>query len=198
MRLLNVDFSRFSVDIFPTISSLHKRQRENVLIESNLNFHFHAIAFPSYQRNPSHVRIDKLCFYLTSNRFDILVNGGGAITLQFQRAPFRPQTRTIFVPWNQIIVLPPVQMKLVDESESKMPKIHANIAYSFLNALQYNFHDGSANDTNVAVTNVAICPVHDHEQLRPILTSTWMPNAVGSMAGRSAVFAENQVSLFTV
>lgn len=93
------------------------------------------------------------------------------------------------MPWNQIIVLPPVQMKLVDESESKMPKIHANIAYSFLNALQYNFLDGAQNDTNVA-----ICPVHDHEQLRPILTSTWMPNAIGSMAGRSAVFAENQVS----
>lgn len=122
-----------------------------------------------------------------------MVNGGGAITLQFQRAPFRPQTRTIFVPWNQIIVLPPVQMKLVDESESKMPKIRANIAYSFLDALQYKFYDGSSNDTNVAVTNVAICPDHDHEVLRPILTSTWMPNAIGSMAGRSAVFAENQV-----
>lgn len=116
-----------------------------------------------------------------------MVNGGGAITLQFQRAPFRPLTRTVFVPWNQIIVLPPVQMKLVDESESKMPKVKPNIAYSFLNSLQYRF-DANSNDTTV------ICPDHNHELLRPLLTSTWMPNAIGSMAGRSAIFAENQVS----
>lgn len=32
-----------------------------------------------------------------------MVNGGGAITLQFQRSPFRPMTRTVFVPWNQVI-----------------------------------------------------------------------------------------------
>jgi len=31
-----------------------------------------------------------------------MVNGGGAITLQFQRSPFRPMTRTVFVPWNQV------------------------------------------------------------------------------------------------
>ncbi|KAL7028597.1 hypothetical protein ACKWTF_005910 [Chironomus riparius] len=118
--------------------------------------------------------------------FDILVNGGGAITLQFQRAPFRPLTRTVFVPWNQINVLPPVQMKLVDEAESKMPKVKPNIAYSFLNSLQYRF-DSNSNDTTV------ICPDHNHELLRPLLTSTWMPNAIGSMAGRSAIFAENQI-----
>lgn len=123
-----------------------------------------------------------------SNRFDILVNGGGAITLQFQRSPFRPVTRTVFVPWNQIIVLPPVQMNLVDESDSKMSKVAANIAYSFLNSLQYKFYDGNSNDSAV------ICPDQNHELLRPILTSTWMPNAIGSMAGRSAIFAENQVS----
>jgi hypothetical protein len=37
-----------------------------------------------------------------SFRFDVMVNGGGAITLQFQRSPFRPMTRTVFVPWNQV------------------------------------------------------------------------------------------------
>lgn len=122
-----------------------------------------------------------------------MVNGGGAITLQFQRSPFRPVTRTVFVPWNQIIVLPPVQMNLVDESDSTMLKVAANIAYSFLNSLQYKFYDGNSNDSAV------ICPDQNHELLRPILTSTWMPNAIGSMAGRSAIFAENQVSpLFIV
>ncbi len=98
-------------------------------------------------------------------------------------------TKTVFVPWNQIIVLPPIQINLVDDSKSTMPKVKPNIAYSFLNSLQYRFADGNANDTTV------ICPEHDHELLKPILTSTWMPNAIGSMAGRSTIFAENQVRL---
>lgn len=51
-------------------------------------------------------------------RFDILVNGGGAVTLQFQRNPFDPLTRTVFVPWNQIVVLPPVVMTLPQERKS--------------------------------------------------------------------------------
>ena len=50
-------------------------------------------------------------------RFDVLVNGGGAVTLQFQRSPFRPLTRTVFVPWNQIVVLPPVAMQLSDDGD---------------------------------------------------------------------------------
>lgn len=49
-------------------------------------------------------------------RFDVLVNGGGAVTLQFQRSPFKPLRKTVFVPWNQIVVLPPVQMELSDDS----------------------------------------------------------------------------------
>lgn len=48
----------------------------------------------------------------------MLVNGGGAVTLQFQRSPFRPLTRTVFVPWNRIVVLPPVQMQLSDDDET--------------------------------------------------------------------------------
>lgn len=49
-------------------------------------------------------------------RFDVLVNGGGAVTLQFQRSPFKPLRKTVFVPWNQIVVLPPVEMELSDDS----------------------------------------------------------------------------------
>lgn len=44
------------------------------------------------------------------------MNGGGAVTLQFQRSPFKPLRKTVFVPWNQIVVLPPVQMELSDDS----------------------------------------------------------------------------------
>lgn len=44
----------------------------------------------------------------SSCRFDVLVNGGGAVTLQFQRSPFRPLTRTVFVPWNQVSNYAPI------------------------------------------------------------------------------------------
>src|SRR4051794_14847537 len=37
--------------------------------------------------------------------FDILVNGGAMVTLQFQRSPFHPIKRTVMVPWNEIIVI---------------------------------------------------------------------------------------------
>ena len=37
-----------------------------------------------------------------SGWFDLLVNGGQAVSLQFGRSPFRPQRRRIMVPWNQV------------------------------------------------------------------------------------------------
>lgn len=52
-------------------------------------------------------------------RFDVLVNGGGAVTLQFQRSPFKPKTITVYVPWNQIIVLQPIHMQLTDDGTSQ-------------------------------------------------------------------------------
>lgn len=34
--------------------------------------------------------------------FDLLVNGGGAVTLHFGRAPFKRSTQVVFVPWNEV------------------------------------------------------------------------------------------------
>lgn len=34
--------------------------------------------------------------------FDLLVNGGGAVTLHFGRAPFRHTSQVVFVPWNEV------------------------------------------------------------------------------------------------
>lgn len=36
--------------------------------------------------------------------FDLLVNGGGAVTLQFGRSPFKPQSHIVFVPWNEVSI----------------------------------------------------------------------------------------------
>uniref|UniRef100_A0A8W7P6H5 Uncharacterized protein n=1 Tax=Anopheles coluzzii TaxID=1518534 RepID=A0A8W7P6H5_ANOCL len=121
--------------------------------------------------------------------FDVLVNGGGAVTLQFQRSPFRPLTRTVFVPWNQIVVLPPVQMQINDNDEHddiSFISVPSNLAYSFLSTSHYRFLEDNPSP-------IAICLEHDHELLSPHLTSTWMPNGIGSVPGKNFIFAETQV-----
>ncbi|XP_058985366.1 teneurin-a isoform X3 [Musca domestica] len=122
--------------------------------------------------------------------FDVLVNGGGAVTLQFQRSPFRPLTRTVFVPWNRIVVLPPVQMQLSDEDDSANRNIKVaplNPALTFLNSILYHFSDEPTTDAH------KLCMEHDHEELKPQLISTWMPNGIGAMPGKRVIFAETQI-----
>lgn len=47
--------------------------------------------------------------------YDLLVNGGGAVTLQFGRSPFRPQTYIVYVPWNEVVIIDNVVMVTGDE-----------------------------------------------------------------------------------
>ncbi|XP_058794630.1 teneurin-a isoform X3 [Phymastichus coffea] len=114
--------------------------------------------------------------------FDILVNGGGAVTLQFQRSPFKPMTRTVFVPWNQIVVLPPVVLTIDDEADSVKPinqPPSPPIGFPGFSASLFDEHGP--------------CMEHDHESLRPIIVSTWMPEKLGGLPGKSLVFAETQI-----
>ena len=68
----------------------------------------------SVERHP------RLGFTLTRHGgwFDILVNGGGAVTLQFQRNPYKPEMRTILATWNRIVVLDKVMLRLGDDGTS--------------------------------------------------------------------------------
>ncbi|KAA0716697.1 Teneurin-1 [Triplophysa tibetana] len=50
--------------------------------------------------------------------FDLLAVGGISVTLLFHRAPFMSQTRSVWLPWNQFIVLDRVFM---ERTESKLP-----------------------------------------------------------------------------
>ena len=34
--------------------------------------------------------------------FDFMVNGGGAVSIKFGKTPFPPQSRALFVPWNEV------------------------------------------------------------------------------------------------
>lgn len=45
-------------------------------------------------------------------RFDLMVNGGGAVTLQFRRDPFGLHERTVMVPWNEIVIVDRVVMNI--------------------------------------------------------------------------------------
>ncbi|CAH2092375.1 unnamed protein product [Euphydryas editha] len=53
--------------------------------------------------------------------FDLLVNGGGAITLHFGRAPFKRSTQVVFVPWNEVVIIDQVVMTTSDEKSGMGP-----------------------------------------------------------------------------
>lgn len=103
-------------------------------------------------------------------RFDILVNGGGSVTLQFQRIPFQATTRTVFVPWNEIVVLdPPILMWVGGSNKAPQPR--------------------------EAEEKKEPCAQHDLANFTPVVMSSWLPGMVGGSAGRSVVFGETQVLL---
>ncbi|XP_018579833.1 teneurin-m isoform X3 [Anoplophora glabripennis] len=53
--------------------------------------------------------------------FDLLVNGGGAVTLQFGRSPFAPQSRIVFVPWNEVVIIDNIIMITGEERSLNVP-----------------------------------------------------------------------------
>uniref|UniRef100_A0A1A9WCA4 Tenascin-like protein n=1 Tax=Glossina brevipalpis TaxID=37001 RepID=A0A1A9WCA4_9MUSC len=62
--------------------------------------------------------------------FDLMVNGGGAVTLQFGRSPFRPQSRIVQVPWNEVIIIDMVVMSMSEE-KSLPPSTHTCFSHDY-------------------------------------------------------------------
>ncbi|CAL4063225.1 unnamed protein product [Meganyctiphanes norvegica] len=60
----------------------------------------------------SHYRPADTGFTLTRHDgwFDLMVNGGGAVRLLFGKSPFLPVTETVWVPWNEVVVIDTVVM----------------------------------------------------------------------------------------
>ncbi len=58
-------------------------------------------------------------------RFDILVNGGGSVTLQFQRQPFQIKKTTVMVPWNRMVTMDVVMLMLDGEEAPSKPECPA-------------------------------------------------------------------------
>lgn len=118
-----------------------------------------------------------------------MVNGGGAVTLQFQRSPFKPLTKTVFVPWNQIVVLPPIQMHLgelenddVTKNITLPPDYHTKMGIYFENSIRFLSLDSCA----------------DHTDVNPIVISSWAPEKKGPVFGKSVLLAETQVIIIMI
>ena len=62
-----------------------------------------------------------LYLFFSPFRFDLAVNGGGAVTLQFQRSPLQAMTRTSYLPWNRITVINPVVMMPSGTTRAEKP-----------------------------------------------------------------------------
>jgi hypothetical protein len=79
------------------------------------------------------------------------VNGGGGVTLQFQRSPLKATTRTTYLPWNRIIVIHPVVMTPYggagiswDEEEDTSVKVRIISAWASFNSAK----KGGTNNNN--------------------------------------------------
>ncbi len=65
-------------------------------------------------------KCEPLCvrIFVFPTSFDLLAVGGISVTLLFQRAPFLSQIRSVWLPWNQFMVLDRV---IMERAESKPP-----------------------------------------------------------------------------
>ena len=73
------------------------------------------------------------------------VNGGGGVTLQFQRSPLKAITRTTFLPWNQIVtinqvIMTPVGAAISWDQEDTSLKVIVLIALNTIKRLKKSSH----------------------------------------------------------
>ena len=99
-----------------------------------------------------------------SCRFDILVNGGGSVTLQFVRQPFVEKRVTVMVPWNEMVTIETVTLLIVGE-------------------------EAAAERVSAACDSVE----HDYYVMRPVVMSTWQHTQLSACPSQSGLIAESQV-----
>jgi hypothetical protein len=86
------------------------------------------------------------------------VNGGGGVTLQFQRSPLKATTRTTYLPWNRIVVINPVIMT---------PHGGAGISWN-------------EEDTSSKVKYSKPCQPHNLDKFKPAILSSYLPQLASS------------------
>ncbi|XP_069961217.1 teneurin-m-like isoform X2 [Cherax quadricarinatus] len=103
--------------------------------------------------------------------FDIMVNGGGAVTLTFGKPPFSPKTICVMVPWNEVVVLDDIMMTVTGLSNND----HTN-----------DYHDHQQRQLT------SHCPLHDYDLLRPVVMATWQNVFQGECPDVDAILVESQ------
>ena len=125
-------------------------------------------------------RHPRLGFTLTRHGgwFDILVNGGGAVTLQFQRNPYRPEMRTVWAAWNRIVVLDNVMLRMGDSADP------AAAAGEAARAAKMD-----------AASKLAACRIDELEMMRPAVLAAQDEefHHRKSGDGRSLLLADQQI-----
>ena len=107
-------------------------------------------------------------------RFDILANGGGSVTLHFQRKPFQSRRVTVFVPWNRIMVMDVVTMTLDGSSASAADA------------------DDERDASGCDMANIQ----HDYYSLRPTVVSLWRDSHLPSCSSvATSLIPETQVHI---
>ena len=101
----------------------------------------------------------------------MLVNGGGAVTLQFQRSPFKALTRTSYIPWNQIHVIEPVVMASSGG---------AGISWA-------------EEDTSLKLSYSEPCLPHHFDKMKPLLFSSHQPSWHQGPPYQRTIFADSGV-----
>ncbi|KAL0162411.1 hypothetical protein M9458_041807, partial [Cirrhinus mrigala] len=51
--------------------------------------------------------------------FDLVANGGGSLTLRFERAPFLSQERTVWLPWNRFYAMDTVVLQTEEKTMAR-------------------------------------------------------------------------------
>ena len=101
----------------------------------------------------------------------MLVNGGGAVTLQFQRSPFKALTRTSYIPWNQIHVIEPVVMAS-----------SGGVGISW-----------EEEDTSLKLAYSEPCLPHQFDTMKPLLLSSHQPSRHHGPPYPRTIFADSGV-----
>src|SRR6218665_118833 len=117
-------------------------------------------------------------FILTreSGWFDLMVNGGGSITLHLQREPFKSIQKVVNVPINEIVVLEKILLTLDGQAGTE----------SLLSSTVSSSVDGKSKSQS--------CADHDYEKMKPTIVSAWRsPFQNGPKTARSALLAESQI-----
>jgi hypothetical protein len=131
--------------------------------------------------------------------FDILVNGGSMVTLQFQRSPFHPIKRTVLVPWNEIVVIQtPIIMAAGSDADHLLSLTSSSPSESFLSSLIIApdpflyIHSSTPGSSHQRLTSLlrafnqrmngtvgsgsgnpgVVCYDHNYEKLRPRILET--------------------------